>query len=621
MRNKIPILLVAALMGFLMASEAHAQRRMEKLDRGVVAVNEGGGKVFVSWRLFGNDPEGIAFNLYRKTGDGEAVRLNKEPLTGATCFLDENTPTSQTLSWFVKPVLDKKEREASRPWTLKPDARPYLEIPLRTPQGYQPNDASVGDLDGDGAYEIVLHQVGRGIDGAGQGFCSNPIFQAYKLDGTFLWEINLGQNIREGAHYNQFIVLDLDGDGKAEFCCKTADGARDGQGKVVGDPGKDWRDPNGRIIEGPEFFTVFNGATGAALATADYIPPRGNLGGWGGVGGNGGNDRIGNRADRFLACAAWLDGKLPSVVMCRGIYGRSVLAAWDWRGGQLTSRWVFDTDKGYPELAGMGNHNLSVADVDGDGKDEIVYGAMAVDHDGKGLYTTRLRHGDALHVGDLDPSRSGLEVWGIHENEAPVRGYENGFGAALFDARTGEILFGIGPGRDVGRGVAADIDPRYSGAEMWGGSRELLDVHGKAIGPAPRTTNFIIYWDDDPLSELLNGNTITKWDWQGGKETPLFTAEGCQSNNGSKSTPCLSADILGDWREELIERTRDNTALRIFTTMIPTRHRMYTLMHDPVYRNAIAWQNAGYNQPPHLGFFMDAEMKNIPRPDIVTDVE
>lgn len=625
MRRISHLLMIVMAMGGLLlgASEARAQRLMEKLGRGVIAVNEGGGKVFVSWRLLGDDPERIAFNLYRKADGGEAVKLNKAPLAGATNFVDENVNTSQTNAWFVRPVLDGKELEACRPWTLKAGApvRQYLEIPVRTPQGYRPNDASVGDLDGDGEYEIVLHQSGRGIDTPSRGFSDIPVFQAYKLDGTFLWEIILGKNIREGAHYTQFMVADLDGDGKAEFCCKTADGTVDGEGKAIGDASKDWRDRNGKILAGPEYFTVFSGATGKALATTAYIPPRGDLGGWGGVGGNGRNDRSGNRVDRFLACVAWLDGRLPSVVMCRGYYGRSVLAAWDWRGGKLTSRWVFDTDKGYPKFAGMGNHNLSVADVDGDGKDEIIYGSMCVDHDGKGLYTTGLRHGDALHVSDLDPARPGLEVWGVHENEEPVRGYENGFGAAMYDARTGEIIFGVGPGRDVGRGVAADIDPRRPGAEMWGGPGGLHDVHGETVGPAPRTTNFIIYWDGDPLSELLNGNRITKWDWLAGKEMTIFTAEGCQSNNGSKSDPCLSADILGDWREELIERTENNKAIRIYTTTIPTEHRMYTLMHDPVYRCAIAWQNVGYNQPPHVGFFMDAEMKQIPRPKIVTDIK
>jgi rhamnogalacturonan endolyase len=397
------------------------------------------------------------------------------------------------------------------------------------------------------------------------------------------------------------MVYDLDGDGRAEMACKTADGTVDGPGKVIGDDKASYVDASGKVLSGPEFFTIFDGRTGAALATADYLPPRGDLGGWGGVGGNGGNDRTGNRADRFLACVAYLDGKLPSVIMCRGYYGRSVLAAWDWRGGKLTSRWVFDTDKGYPSFAGQGNHSVSVADVDDDGRDEIVYGSMVVDDDGKGLFSTGLRHGDALHVGDLDPSRPGLEVFGIHENEGSANGSP---GTAMYDARTGEILWKTAQGEDVGRGLAADIDPRHPGSECWGGPGGLRTSKGEPIGPGPRSANFAIWWDGDLLREILDGNRISKWDWGGQKLDTVFTATGCASNNGSKATPCLSADLFGDWREEVIFRTVDNKSLRIYSTTDPTEHRITTLMHDPQYRLAIAWQNVGYNQPPHTGFFL-----------------
>jgi rhamnogalacturonan endolyase len=287
--------------------------------------------------------------------------------------------------------------------------------------------------------------------------------------------------------------------------------------------------------------------------------------------------------------------------MCRGYYGRSVLAAWDWRGGRLTSRWVFDTDSGYPSFAGQGNHSVSVADVDGDGKDEIVYGSMVVDDDGKGLFSTGMRHGDALHVGDLDPSRPGLEVYGIHENEENANSSP---GTAMYDARTGEILWKTAQGEDVGRGLAADIDPRYPGCEYWGGPGGLRTCKGEAIGRAPRSANFAVWWDGDLLREILDRNVISKWDWETSALNPILTATGCTSNNSSKATPCLSADLFGDWREEVIFRTTDNKALRIYTTTIPTTHRIYTLMHDPQYRLAIAWQNVGYNQPPHPGFFL-----------------
>ena len=590
---------------------ALAQRQMEKLGRGLVAVRKSADSVFVSWRILGTEPDDITFNLYRKAGNEIEKKLNAVPLAKGTCFYDVGADLNKTNRYIIKPILNAHEQTADQPFILAANApmRQYLTIPLRTPKGYTPNDASVGDLDGDGEYEIILHQTGRSRDNASNGITDPPIFQAYKLDGTFLWEINLGKNIREGAHYTQFMVYDLDGDGIAEFACKTADGTVDGAGKVIGDATKDYRDENGKILEGPEFFTIFSGKTGRALATTNYIPSRGNIGAWGGRGGNGKNDSSGNRVDRFTACIAYLDGIHPSVVMCRGYYGRTVVAAWDWRNGKLTSRWVFDTKDGRNPYSGMGNHNLTVADVDGDGKDEIIYGSMCVDDNGKGLYTTGLRHGDALHVSDLDPERPGLEVFGVHEIEEGTKGP----GAALYDARTGKILWQGSEDEDVGRGVADNIDNTRIGAQMWwSGSNGLFDIKGHRIGEEPRSTNFLIYWDDDFSRELLDGNHIDKYN---GKR--LLTADGAIANNGTKATPALSADILGDWREELILRSYDNQSLRIYTTTIPTDHRNYTLMHDPQYRLSIAWQNVGYNQPPHTGFYFGKGMKKAPKPNIV----
>jgi rhamnogalacturonan endolyase len=602
------------------AANLFAQRQMENLGRGVVAVPSGEGKAFLSWRMLGTDPGDIAFNVYRVAG-GAPLKLNKQPIRDSTNFTDDNARLNEAASYFVRAVLNGKEQEPGASFKLAAGAQPYLSIPLQLPPGYSANDASVGDLDGDGEYEIVLKCEQRPRDTASLGLTGEAILQAYTLDGKRLWTIHLGKNIREGAHYTQFMVYDLDGDGIAEIACKTADGTIDGQGKVIGDANADWRDTQqgsrtfGRILKGPEFFTLFDGRTGAALATTNYIPARGDLSGWGGAGGNGGNDDVGNRVDRFLACVAYLDGRQPSVVMCRGYYGRSVLAAWDWRGGKLTSRWVFDSkDKDNP-YSGQGAHSVSVADVDGDGRDEIVYHAMVVDADGRGMFSTGLRHGDALHVGDLDPARPGLEVFGIHENEEATVKFGTP-GTALYEAKTGKILWSDGPGADVGRGLSADIDSRHLGEEMWSGPAGLRTCKGERIGAAPRTANFAIWWDGDLLRELLDRNRIYKWDWEKGELNTILTADGCTSNNGSKATPCLSADILGDWREEVIWRTTDNRELRIYTTTIPTTNRLCTLMHDPQYRLSIAWQNVGYNQPPHPSFYLGQGMKAPPRPGI-----
>lgn len=615
-------ILVGLFLTTLLVPASFAQRQMEALNRGLVAVPNGEGQVFVSWRLLGTDPRGIAFNLYRTVGEQAPVRLNDEPLTESTAFVDVTVDPSQGVHYYVRPVVDGGEQPRSAPFALQ-SSGPSLSIPLQTPDGYRPNDASVGDLDGDGEYELVLHQVGRSHDNAHAGFTDPPIFQAYELDGTLLWTINLGVNIREGAHYTQFMVYDLDGDGRAEVAMKTADGSVDGTDAVIGDPDADYRNEDGYILEGPEYLTIFDGETGKALATTDYIPPRHPdthsptpeqleaL--WG--------DGYGNRVDRFLAAVAYLDGERPSLVMARGYYTRTVLAAWNWRDGTLSHAWTFDTRNGDPDYRGQGNHNLSVADVDEDGRDEIIYGSAVIDDDGTGLYSTGLGHGDALHVGDLDPHRPGLEVFNIQE---PV----GDAGANFRAAGSGDILWtqptrvsgddGEGPGR----ANAFNIDPRHRGAEMWvrgGGITGLFNVDGERISEtAPEFCNFGIWWDGDLQRELLSHNVIAEWDWTASEQMPLLTASCCRSNNGTKATPTLSGDLFGDWREEVIWPTKDNQALRVFTSTVPTEHRFVTFMHDPVYRLGIAWQNVAYNQPPHPSFYVGRGMDVPPRPEIYT---
>ena len=621
--TRLSIRIVFLLLVGLTAS-ARAQRQMENLTRGIVAVKRGEGAVYVGWRLFGTDPEKLAFNLYRVSGGGTPVKTNEQPITGATNFIDHVADINQPLEYFVRPVLDGKELAPSKPapaWDKN-----YLEIPIQSIAGYRPGDASVADLNGDGEYEIVLHQASNPKDNSFAGVTGTPVLDAYELDGTHLWRINLGINIRDGEHYTQFMVYDLDGDGKAEMACKTADGTTDGAGQVIGDKNKDWRThkegdrTHGRILDGPEYFTIFDGQTGKALKTVDYIPSRYPIDGWGGIGGNGGNDSYGNRCDRFLACVAYLDGVRPSVVMCRGVYGRTVLAAWDWREGELTSRWIFDSGISYPPFkdaspySGMGGHSLSVADIDGDGKDEIVYHAMVVDDNGKGLYSTGWRHGDSMHIADCYPDRPGLEVFTIHENEDDTPRFQSP-GAAMRDARTGETIWRHSTGIDVGAGMAADIDPRHPGYEAWGGPGGLRDSQGDEIGPCPRSSAFVIWWDGDLLRELLTPNGVRKWNWKTGAEESAAGGFTTQTRRGGRS-PSIMGDLIGDWREELLMTSPDGKALRLYTTTIPTEHRIYTLMHDPQYRLAIAWQNVVYNKPPHPGFFLGDNMAPPPKPNI-----
>jgi rhamnogalacturonan endolyase len=649
-------------------------RLLEKLDRGLVAVHQSDGRVFLSWRLLASDADGTAFNVYRETAaptggpvdpgrfaarpDAPAatVKLNAEPLTAGTWFIDGNARLDRQTNYSVAAVVGGLEQPRSAPFRFQAGASalPYHSIPLQTPAGYTPNDASVGDLDGDGQYEIVLHQAGVGKDNSQPGTTDAPMLQAYRLDGTLLWTINLGTNIREGAHYTQFLVYDFDGDGRAEVVCKTADGTVDGVGKVIGDAKANWLTPesageepgsvtgprregtslSGFILKGPEYLTVFEGLTGKALDTVPYLPrrhpdtdnptPAQMKETWG--------DDHGNRIDRFLAGVAYLDGERPSIVMARGYYTRAVLAAWDFRADRkgkrkLKSRWVFDSDSSEANKAyrGQGNHQLSVADVDGDGRDEIIYGAAVIDDNGQGLYSTGWGHGDALHVSDLDPANPGLEIFDIQERF-------DAQGMSLRDARTGKPLFTIpsvkadesggDKGEGPGRGVAFNIDPRFPGAEAWAagaGMSGLYDVHGKKFyegRPAGLSTNFAVWWDGDLLRELLDQNRIDKWNWQTQSFDTLLICHACSSNNGTKATPALSADLWGDWREEVIWRTRDNRELRIYTSTIPTPHRMTTLMQDAQYRLAIAWQNVAYNQPPHPSFYLDESAPLPKRPEI-----
>ena len=594
------LIMVAGLTALAQPKYDYSLLSTEKLDRGVVAVRQADGRAFISWRTLMTDPKGAAFDVYRN-----GQKLNQAPLTkGGTWFIDDNPTDGAVYEVSCEMEEGRGKKEDISHLTSSISHQPSAIFPLPSPIGYLPiplqkpdemhtaNDASVADVDGDGQYEIILKwDPWNAHDNSHDGMTGPTLLDCYRLNGERLWRIDLGQNIRSGAHYTPFIVYDLDGDGKAELMVKTADGTRDAKGTVIGDSLADYRNPAGRILTGPEYISVFNGLTGAVMDTKPYIPERGDVNNWG--------DNRGNRSERYLAAVGYFGGRTPSAVFCRGYYTRSVLAAWDWDGHELKQRWVFDTnDAPWASYAGQGNHNLRVADVDGDGWDEITYGSMAVDHDGKGLYNTGMGHGDAIHL-IADHKDGQLYIWDCHENKRD--------GSDLRNAKTGEVVFQVKSSTDVGRAMAADIDPTNPGTEMWSiDSRGVRNMKGEVIdhiNPRGLSINFGIWWDGDLLRELLDRSAVSKYDWQSNSMTVLQRLDG-QFNNGTKQNPCLSADILGDWREEVITRNRESTELRIYVSTIPTDYRINCLMQDIPYRLSVATENVGYNQPPETGFYL-----------------
>ncbi len=566
---------------------------VEKLDRGICAINTGNG-MLVSWRYLANDSDSAVFKLYR-----DNTLIYTSEAGKATCYLDKSG--SATAKYRVDTVTGNTVSSSAN-CSIQSNNN-YFDIPLDVPAGgsYSPNDCSVGDVDGDGQYEIFLKwDPSNSKDNSQSGETGNVYIDCYTLNGKKLWRVDLGRNIRAGQHYTQFLVADFDCDGKAEMTCKTADGTVDGTGKVIGDKSKNYRNGSGYILDGPEFYTLFDGATGKALDTVSYEYPRGKVSDWG--------DNYGNRVDRFLGSVVYLDGVHPSAVSVRGYYTRMTAVAYDVVGKKLVKRWGFDTGNN-KSAAGYsnGNHNCMPADVDGDGKQELFLGATCLDDNGKVLWCNNMKHGDALHIGDFLPDRKGLEAWVCHEEKG---------GVSLLDAATGKAIFYKTAGGDTGRCCADNIYAGNKGAEFWGAeSNNVYDSTGKSIGTTKPSQSFLIYWDGDAEREILDGTKITKYA-SPSKINTLLSAAGCKSINSSKSNPCLSADILGDWREELILPTSDNQKLRVFCTPYNTEIRLTTLMHDVQYRMQVATEQNCYNQPPHVSFYLGSDAKLPERPAV-----
>ncbi len=589
-------------------------RQVESLNRGVSAANTGNG-VLVSWRILATDDPNTTFDLWKNGQE----KLGTFTLDQASCYLDTaGTATDwYTIDTFVNGEMTEFA-QASVNLTNRSTGQggAYFDIPIQKPADqtmpdgttctYSANDASVGDADGDGEYEIYLKwDPSNSQDNSKDGYTGSVFIDCYKLNGTLMWRVDLGKNIRAGAHYTQFMVYDYDSDGKAEMVCKTADGTVDGKGNVIGDASADYRSEAGRILSGPEYLTLFDGETGEALDTIDYKPGRGTVADWG--------DNYGNRVDRFTAATAYLNGKTPSVIMNRGYYTRMTSTAYNIVNDKFVELWAFDTGNN-SSAAGYhdGNHNCMPADVDLDGKDELVMGSAVIDDNGTLLYTSGLDHGDAMHVGDLVPDNPGIEIFMCHEGA--------GFGISLRDGETGNMIFREEGSDDTGRCLAGNFIADNPGAEFVG-------IHNNVVYNSKQEQ--IAVWSD-----------ITKWNqnslcyWTGALERGVldrlmidqygtgrvFTGE-ASFNNASKSNVSLSADILGDWREEIIAPANDSAVLRVFGTTYTTEYPIFTLMHDTQYRAQVAGQNVAYNQPPHPSFYLGSDTGILPEMPVVHTVD
>lgn len=615
----------------LYANRPKSERQLEYLTRGLVAVPSENGTL-VSWRFLGTDANSLCYNLYCN-----GQKLNNEPINTTNFF---HTGAPANAEYTLKEVVNGQENGNE----VKTNAwnKNYISFQVTERDGYNIDDGAIADLDGDGEYEILLRRT-PSMDVKTR--TTYPLIEAYKLDGTHMWTIDIGSNEINEIDIN-ILSYDMDGDGKAEVILRSFEGTVDGAGNAIGDTNNDGiidysKDESNLaifkdrqyIVSTPEFLSIYDGQTGAEIDRTELLPKKEPLSEWSYNYTDTG--RLTKRASHYLFGLAYLDGVTPSVVMVRGAWDNVRAAAWHIENNKFVTDWVKDTPntENADSIYGANNHNLVTLDVDFDGKDEILSGPMAIDHDGTDLYAVKaydndgkpekLGHGDAFDTAKMDPDFNGYLTWACHESAPLMANIE------LHDARTGQISWGYSKKKDTGRSRAGDIDPTHKGFEVWGSTATIpANMDGTNISEQWNTfsiratdeissdhtipMNFKVYWDGDLLSELLDGTTVFKYNWEDDAIDILMTADGCAANCGTKAVPCASADLFGDWREEIVWKTTDEKEIRIYSTAIPTSYKLNTLMHDPYYRSSVAVQSNHYNQPPNVSYYLGAETTQIP---------
>ncbi|MDA3879784.1 MAG: silent information regulator protein Sir2 [Prolixibacteraceae bacterium] len=558
-----------------------AQRVTEKINRGVLAVQTKGNKAYISWRLLKTDADDTAFNVYRSVNGKKTKKLNDKPIVNTTDFLDRISSVKGVEYW-VCPVVEGRELKPSEKVNLVPSGLPYKTIKFRGE--YSPDRIAVGDLNGDGEYDFVIKQPGGRVDpGVWRKSTDTFKLEAYLSDGTFLWRKDLGWNIELGIWYSPFIVYDFNGDGKAEIAVKTAP------------VDVDFRGSDGRVFDGSEYCSILNGLTGEEMDRVDW-PAR--------------NNRFGqyNRTNRNQMGMAYLDGKTPSLLVCRGTYRMMMVDAYQLNGNKLEKQWRWDGDEENPVVRSQGAHGMHTVDLDEDGRDEIVLGSAVLDDDGTLLFSAGVGHPDKCFVTDIDPSRPGMELFFANEV------WHDKLGVSMVDARTGEPVWDIGHHtQHVGDGMVADILPEVPGLECFASEsakagrtdKYMLSAKGAYLARnegVPPCRNWI-FWDADKLRESIQvsakSKNLSKYDV---RDYSILKYPSELLHKNIEGSIMMIADIYGDWREELI--TVLPGELRIYSSTIPATDRRICLMQDPLYRSDVVHRSMGYMQSPVTSYYL-----------------